>query len=87
MLKYYFLIGFRHFVKNKSFAIINLIGLTLGIVSCVLILQYVFFEQSYDSFHEKKDRTYRITSSRYTDGVKQYGKAKAFIPLGKNTDG
>ena len=83
MIRYYFHVAFRHLARNKGFTFINVVGLSLGIVSAVLILQYVFFEQSYDSFHEKKERTYRVTSSRYSEGVKQYEKAKAFIPLGK----
>lgn len=60
MLSNYFKIAFRNLIKYKSFAIINITGLAVGIASCVLILLFVTDELSYDRFHSKADRIYRV---------------------------
>lgn len=52
-------------------------------VACIVILQYVRYELSYDRFHEKSDRIYRVQHDRYLDGELQYQKAKSFIPTGE----
>jgi putative ABC transport system permease protein len=57
MFKVYFKTAFRNLVKHKAFSIINISGLALGIAACLLILQYVWFEWSYDNF------TKRVTGS------------------------
>ncbi|QJW91469.1 FtsX-like permease family protein [Spirosoma taeanense] len=68
MLRNYFKIAWRNVVRNKTFSAINILGLALGIAACVLILQYVSFELSYDDFHEKGDRIYRVRQDRYNEG-------------------
>ncbi len=65
MLRNYLLIGFRNIVRQKGYSIINVAGLAIGIMSCLLILLYVADELSYDRFHEKGDRIYRLFF-RYT---------------------
>ena len=47
-------------MKYKGYSVINLIGLVLGIAGCLLMLMYIQYEFSYDGFHEKKDRIYRL---------------------------
>jgi putative ABC transport system permease protein len=49
----------------------------------LIIIQYVRFEFSYDRFHEKSDRIYRVQYDRYIDGELQYRKAQSFIPTGE----
>jgi putative ABC transport system permease protein len=68
MLKNYLLVAFRNLTKNKAFSFINIVGLAIGMAACLLILQYVSFELSYDNFHTKKDRIYRINQDRYNNG-------------------
>lgn len=68
MLKNYLLVAFRNLTKNKAFSFINIVGLAIGMAACLLILQYVSFELSYDNFHAKKDRIYRINQDRYNNG-------------------
>jgi putative ABC transport system permease protein len=68
MLKNYFLIAFRNISKNKAFSFINVFGLAIGMAACLLILQYVAFELSYDNFHAKNDRIFRVTQDRYDKG-------------------
>ena len=60
MLTNYFKIALRNLLKNKVFSIINVFGLAIGMAACLLILRYVFFESSYDTFHRGGDRLYRV---------------------------
>ncbi|GAB2586912.1 ABC transporter permease [Spirosoma areae] len=68
MLTNYLKIAWRTIIRNKAFAAINILGLAIGIAACVLILQYVAFELSYDNFHTKSDRIYRVKQDRYDKG-------------------
>ncbi len=60
MLKNYFTVAIRTLLRFKGFAFINLLGLSLGLTAGILILIFVVDELSFDGFHEKKDRTYRV---------------------------
>jgi putative ABC transport system permease protein len=68
MIKNYLLVAFRNLTKNKGFSFINIFGLAIGMAACLLILQYVTFELSFDNFHAKKDRVFRVTQDRYERG-------------------
>ncbi len=69
MYKNYFKIAWRNLLNNKGYSAINIGGLALGIAACVLILQYVAFELSYEDFHTDKDRIYRVQQDRYDNGM------------------
>lgn len=60
MLKNYIKIAFRNLVRQKGFTILNVTGLAVGFASVILIGLYVADEISFDRFHAKSDRTYRI---------------------------
>ncbi|WP_114752100.1 ABC transporter permease [Pleomorphovibrio marinus] len=60
MIKNYFKIAFRNLLSNKAFSAITILGLAIGIATCLLILQFVQSELGYDSFHEKADRIVRV---------------------------
>ncbi len=66
MLKNYFKIAFRNLWRHKTFSFINIIGLTVGLTACFLIFLFVSFEMSYDSFHSKSDRIYRLVTDLKT---------------------
>jgi putative ABC transport system permease protein len=68
MLENYFKTALRNLTKHKVFSFINIFGLAIGIAACLMILQYVRFEWSYDNFHQKGDRIYRVQQDRYDDG-------------------
>ncbi|MBB6110513.1 putative ABC transport system permease protein [Mucilaginibacter lappiensis] len=68
MLKNYLLVALRNLSKHKAFSFINIVGLAIGMAACLLILQYVNFELSFDNFHAKKDRIFRINQDRYNNG-------------------
>jgi putative ABC transport system permease protein len=61
MFRNYLKIASRTFLHNKSYAFINIIGLALGLAASIVIFIVVKNELSYDSFHQKADRTYRVT--------------------------
>jgi putative ABC transport system permease protein len=62
MFKNYLKIAFRNLWKHKVFSLINILGLTVGLTAGFLIFLYVSFELSYDNFHSKADRTYRVVA-------------------------
>ncbi len=62
MFRNYLKVALRNLWKNKGYSAINIIGLAVGLATCLLILLFVWDELSYDRFHEKADRIYRVDS-------------------------
>lgn len=60
MIRNYFKIAWRNLLKKKVYSFINITGLGIGMACCVLIFLFVRDELSYDKYHEKKDRIYRV---------------------------
>ncbi|MGV3589489.1 MAG: ABC transporter permease [Adhaeribacter sp.] len=61
MFKNYLKIAFRNMLRHKVYSFINLFGLTVGLTCCLLITLYITNELSYDRYHTKADRIYRVT--------------------------
>ena len=59
MLKNYLMIAFRNLVRFKTYSLINILGLAVGIACCLLILLFVSDELSYDKFHKNFKNIYR----------------------------
>lgn len=59
-------IALRSLLKFKGYALINMIGLGLGLTAGILVMVYVLDEVSYDEFHTKKERIYRVETSFFT---------------------
>ena len=88
MIKNYFKTAFRSLVRNKSYTIINIAGLAVGIAVCMMIFIIIQFQTSFDSFHSKKDRIYRVlTEHHHADaGTVSYEKSIPFpMPEGLKT--
>ncbi|HEY2721911.1 MAG TPA: ABC transporter permease [Chitinophagaceae bacterium] len=68
MFKNFFKIAWRNVVRHKVYSGINILGLAIGIAACLLILQYVSFELSYENFQVNKNRIYRVRQDRYDNG-------------------
>ncbi|MGY4536354.1 putative ABC transport system permease protein [Mucilaginibacter sp. UYNi724] len=62
MLKNHFKIALRNLWRHRVFSFINITGLSVGITACFFISMYVMFELSYDQFHTKADRIYRVVT-------------------------
>lgn len=86
MVKNYFKIALRNLLKHKSHALINIVGLAVGMACFLLILFYVQDESSYDKFHKDYQSIYRITETTYSDGseTKQASTFSAIGPALKN---
>ena len=70
MFKNYLKIAYRNTKKHMGYSLINVAGLAIGMACFILILLFVFDELSYDKFHEKHDRIYRVTRKWFNeDGV------------------
>lgn len=77
MLKNYIQVALRNLLKNKVYTIINLLGLGVGIASCLLIVLFVTDQFSYDNQHSNGDRIYKIALERkYPNHITNY----AIIP-------
>ena len=62
MIKSYFNIAFRNFWRNKTFSLINIFGLSIGISAALVIYLIVQYDFSFDTFHKDGDRIYRVVS-------------------------
>ena len=70
MLKNYLKIAWRNLWKNETFSLINIMGLAVSMSVGLLMISFISDLLSYDNFHEKKDRIYRvITANHQADGV------------------
>jgi len=65
MFKSHLLLAWRNLLKRKLYSFINILGLAIGVAVCLVILRYVDFELSYDSFHENAENIYRTTTTYY----------------------
>ncbi len=63
MLKNLLIIAFRTIRKDKSYSIINILGLTIGITCSMFLLMYILDELSYDRHHAKANNIYRVVSN------------------------
>ncbi|HEY1871115.1 MAG TPA: ABC transporter permease [Chitinophagaceae bacterium] len=86
MLKNYFKIAWRNLLRNKSFSIINISGLAIGMASAILILLWIQNEMSYDRFHANIDRLYEVWGNDLYNGGIQSGTSTPEImaPVLKN---
>ncbi len=62
MIKNYLLSLYRNITRNKFYSALNIIGLSIGMAAAIFILLYVQDELSYDKYHEKHERIYRVES-------------------------
>lgn len=68
MLKHYLKTAWRGVKRSKFFSLINIFGLALGMCACLLILQYVRYQFSFEDFQVNGNRIYRVQQDRYNNG-------------------
>lgn len=73
MIMNYFKLAFRNLMKHKTFSFINIFGLSIGLICCMLISLYIYHEYSYDGYHEKGERIYQLNSEMGTSGEMEAG--------------
>ncbi|MDE0556663.1 MAG: ABC transporter permease, partial [Candidatus Poribacteria bacterium] len=77
MFRNYLTVAYRNLVRYKVYSAINITGLAIGIAFCILTFLYIRHEWSFDAFHEKADRIYRI----YNKGeIGEGSDASAYMP-------
>lgn len=70
MFKNYFKTAWRTLVRHKSFSVINIAGLAVGIASCLLLFTVIKYELSYDRFQPNYGRIYHVvTQDKFEDGI------------------
>ena len=88
MFKNYFKTAFRSLIRNRNYTIINIAGLAVGIAVCMMIFIIIQFQTSFDNFHSKKDRIYRVLTEYHHEDAANiaYGKDVPFpMPTGLKT--
>ncbi|HCN82971.1 MAG TPA: antibiotic ABC transporter permease, partial [Sphingobacteriaceae bacterium] len=81
MLKNYFKVAWRNLMKSKVFTVINVLGLTFGVMVCIMIFLYVQDEVSYDRFHKNVNQIYRIDKQQTKDdGSVHNGSYTGYFP-------
>lgn len=80
MITNYLKVAVRVLLKHKIFSLINVFGLAIGVAGCILISRFVLFELSFDRYHSKGDRIFRLVNMdpQYSGG----GIAKVAGPAG-----
>lgn len=88
MLKSYLTIAMRNLLGHKAYAVINILGLAIGMACCVLIILFVQDELSYDRFNVNKDRIYRIQYGWRNPQTGEYGeRAARTLSYGRSPEG
>jgi putative ABC transport system permease protein len=78
MIKNYLLITFRNFVRNGNYTLINILGLSIGISSCLIIFLIVSNDLSFDKFHSQYDRIYRVVVESKTASGTDHGSTTPY---------
>jgi putative ABC transport system permease protein len=97
MLYNYFKIAYRSLIKNPAFSFINTAGLSLGIAAFILILQYISFETSVNTFHKNLPNIFRVLTENKQGEVwdysppilaplikKQFGEVENYCRIAEN---
>jgi putative ABC transport system permease protein len=83
MLKNYIKLAFRSLWRHKGFSFLNIAGLAIGMSAFFLIYQYIRFEYSYDNFHKKSDRIYRLVTDLISTAEPQH-RSNTSMPMAIN---
>jgi len=81
MFRNYFKTAWRNLRKNRVYSIINILGLAIGMAACIVIMLFVFYEQSFDRMHKKN--IYRLNEVQKFPGMVASQKvALSMFPMG-----
>ncbi len=83
MARHYINLTIRNLMLNKGYFIINLLGLTIGITSFILIVLWIKAETSYDKFHKNASNIYRVDYILYEEGILEQHSASGSTGIGK----
>ncbi len=83
MIKNYLILAIRNLKSNRGYFIINLLGLTIGITSFILIILWIKAETSYDKYHRNANNIYRVDYLLYEEGILEKHSASGSGAVGK----
>src|SRR6188474_2905389 len=73
MFRSNFIFAWRNLGRQKVFSIINILGLSLGITSCLVISIFVRYELGFDHYHKKADQIYKVVQeTKFAEGMKYW---------------
>ena len=81
MFKNYLKIALRNLLRHKAYTFINVAGLAVGMACCAMMLLFIRYELSYDRFHKKAERIYRMKMYMPREGKVHIGSVMA-APIG-----
>jgi len=84
MLKNYFIINWRRIWRNPFFTFLNLIGLSLGIASCLTLFLFVNYEWQFDRFHQNHKNIVRLTSAQRFEGMNEQFSPLTMYKVGED---
>ena len=84
MLKSYLKIALRNLTQHKVYSFINVFSLAIGITTCLVVFLFITDELSFDSFHQKKDRIYRLDEVQSFPGMSPQNVALSMPGMGPN---
>ncbi|MEM1322023.1 MAG: ABC transporter permease [Bacteroidota bacterium] len=82
MFRSYLTTAFRNLWRRKSYTVLHILGLSIGLATCLLVYLYVQHELSFDTYHPKADRTYRINYASIYERGSNYSDSTP-LPLAK----
>ncbi|MEM1126572.1 MAG: ABC transporter permease [Bacteroidota bacterium] len=82
MIKNYLKVALRNLLQQRVYSAINVIGLAVGLAACLLIGVFIYHEYSFDRFHEKRDRIYRLNEIQSFGGIDPQHVALTMYPMG-----
>ncbi|MEP6748281.1 MAG: ABC transporter permease [Bacteroidota bacterium] len=82
MFNNYLKIGLRNLTSRKGYALLNILGLSIGVTCCLLIFQYVSYERSYDTFNHKAANIVRLRLDDYQQGNLAWKSATSYPAIG-----
>ena len=71
MIRHYFIIAYRNIIRHLNYSLLNIGGLSIGLASYIFIAIYINDEISYDKFHDKADRIYRVNRLYNSNNVNE----------------
>ncbi len=84
MLKNYLIIALRNLAKHKVYALINILGLAIGMAACLIIFLFITDELSFDNLHQKKEQIYRLDEVQSFEGMSPQNVALSMPGMGPN---
>ncbi|MDQ2656910.1 MAG: ABC transporter permease, partial [Bacteroidota bacterium] len=72
MIRNYLILTFRNFLRNRNYTLINILGLSIGITSCIILFLLIRFDTSVDKFQKHYDRLYRVVRTEENASGKVY---------------